>query len=174
MFPKLMNLLIPTSCLAAQSRIAAPKAPLWLMNAIGPNFGLACLSGGLKLQSNPFSKFVTPRQFGPTTLIPHFFALFTNSSSKSALPASLNPADITTTPLTPFSPHSSITSGTNFAGTAITATSTLSGTSFILLYTLNFFPFTSISPPLTLTAYIFPLKLFTRDLNIPFPTFPGT
>nr|CCE71174.1 TPA: hypothetical protein PAB1117 [Pyrococcus abyssi GE5] len=133
MLPRLMNLLIPTSCLAAQSSIAAPNAPLWLMNAIGPNLGLACLSGGLKLQSKPFSMLVTPKQFGPTTLIPHFLALLTSSSSRSALPASLNPADITTTPLTPFSPHSSITSGTNLAGTAITATSTSSGISLTLL-----------------------------------------
>ena len=133
MLPRLMNLLMPIFSLAAQSRIAAPKAPLWLMKATFPKGGLACLSGGLKLQSKPFSRFVTPRQFGPTTLIPHFLALFTSFSSRSALPASLKPAEITMAPLTPFSPHSSITSGTNFAGTAITATSISSGISLMLL-----------------------------------------
>ena len=72
-----------------------------------------------------------PMQFGPITRIPYFLALSRILSSKAfpAGPVSLKPADTIITPFTFARPHSSITSGTVFAGVAIITKSTGSGIS---------------------------------------------
>ena len=60
-----------------------------------------------------------PKQFGPTSVILYLLAISFIFSSRSKLPASLKPAEITIAPLTPNEPASFKTSGTTLAGTAI-------------------------------------------------------
>ena len=73
----------------------------------------------------------TPKQLGPTHLIPYSrtFAKSCFSASAPSAPVSLKPAVITTRPLTPFSWHWSIVSKTNFWLTTIIAKSTSPGIS---------------------------------------------
>ena len=83
----------------------------------------------------PFSRtwgsvFTMPMQFGPMIRIP--YARHTSTSSLCLAgpspPTSANPDEITTSPRTPFSPHSLATWRTNAAGTTMNATSTGPGT----------------------------------------------
>ena len=76
--------------------------------------------------STPVLESYTPKQFGPRTRIPAFFAICVTSSSSFLFPTSLNPEVIITAAFTPFLPTSFITLGTILAGTTITAKSTSS------------------------------------------------
>ena len=111
-----------------------PSAPLCERNPTLP-------SGGHAAAKVPFiaisgEVFTTPMQFGPTRRIPA--ARQTSSSSawraRPSAPLSPNPAEITTSPCTPFSPHAFAMSTTYAAGTATNATSTGPGTSAIVAY----------------------------------------
>ncbi len=72
-----------------------------------------------------------PRQFGPKILILYFLPIPTSSSSlfTPSPPISLNPADMTIKPLTPFLPHSSAAPLTNLPGITKIAMSISSSTS---------------------------------------------
>jgi len=72
---------------------------------------------------------MTPRQLGPSTRMPCLRAISPTRCSSSApfLPVSLNPAVMTTATFTPFSPASSMTWGTAWLGTVMTAISTSPG-----------------------------------------------
>ena len=78
----------------------------------------------------------TPKQLGPTHLIPYSFTLANNCFSISApsAPVSLKPAVMMQSPLMPFALHWSIVSKTNLAFTTITAKSTSPGISEIEVY----------------------------------------
>ncbi|BAA30626.1 149aa long hypothetical protein [Pyrococcus horikoshii OT3] len=110
---------------------AIPRAPLWLINANGPGR----TSVGPKVAFNFAGVYTTPNMLGPSILIPYFLAVSTNCCSTffPSSPSSPNPDEIIGATFTPFFPHSSTTSGTDFAGTTITAISTSSGTSKMLL-----------------------------------------
>ncbi|OPX95558.1 MAG: hypothetical protein A4E58_02047 [Syntrophorhabdus sp. PtaB.Bin006] len=62
-------MLKPMWALTAQSRVAAPRAPLWDMKAIFPGSGW----DDKKEELSPTWGRMTPTQFGPTILIPYFF-----------------------------------------------------------------------------------------------------
>ncbi|BAA30910.1 123aa long hypothetical protein [Pyrococcus horikoshii OT3] len=117
--------------IAAQSSIAAAKAPLWLMKAIGPLGGLSIFSSGRNTVSTPVSGTYTPTQLGPITLIPLALAISRISCSilLPSSPSSPNPPVIIITDFIPFSPIFLMVSGTAGAGIAITARSVSSGSS---------------------------------------------
>ncbi len=76
------------------------------------------------------SVFNTPMQFGPTMRIPYRRVRANSSRSRStpSPPTSRKPAEMTTSPDTPASPHSSATCSTSSFGTTITPRSTGPGT----------------------------------------------
>ena len=108
------------------------------------------------------SVFTTPKQLGPTHLIPYSCTLSRScfSSSAPSLPVSLKPAVITQRPLMPFSWHWSIVDKTNFAFTTMIAKSISSGTSRTEVYACK----PSITPPFGLIGKIFPLNLYSCNL----------
>ncbi len=122
-------LLNPTFAAFDQSITANAKAPDWLKNAILPFVGTDLP----KVAFKPTCVFNSPTQFGPTRFKSYLSLIRISSDSSTApsRPASLKPAEITTTFEIPFSPHCSITSGTLTAGTATTARSTVSSSSKI-------------------------------------------
>src|SRR5437660_12282600 len=72
------------------------------------------------------SALITPRQLGPIIRIDYLWAIektWRSSSARSG-PTSLKPAEIMTSPFTPFFPDSSTTLGPTGAGTITTARST--------------------------------------------------
>ncbi len=124
LFPMETNVDSPKPSSAACPMTAIPSAPLCERNPTRPvgghvvaNVPLSCTAG---------SVFTTPMQFGPISRIPD--ARHTSRSSRCnaapSEPVSANPAEITTSPRTPFSPHSRATAMTCAAGTATNATST--------------------------------------------------
>ena len=112
-------------------KIPPPRAPDCETNPISPFTGSDSANVASILMLS--SVFNTPRQFGPTHLIPYerIFSRSCFSSSAPSLPVSLNPAVMIHIPLMPFSWHWSIVSRTNLALTTITARSTSPGTSLI-------------------------------------------
>ena len=83
----------------------------------------------------PFSRtcgsvFTMPMQLGPMIRIPYARQMSTSSRCLAgpSPPTSANPEEMTTSPRTPFSPHSRATWRTNAAGTTMNATSTGPGT----------------------------------------------
>ncbi len=88
-------------------------------------------------------------QLGPTRAMPYFSAVRTTCSSRArpSGPVSENPAETTTTALTPFRPHSSTTPSTREALTAMMARSGASGRSVTLWCTGS----PRMVPPLGLT-----------------------
>jgi hypothetical protein len=110
---------------------ASPSAPLCDRNPTRPG-------GGYRVENVPFSRtsdavFTIPMQFGPMIRIPYERARSTSSTCRAvpSPPTSLKPDEITTSPRTPFSPHSRVTSSTSGAGTTMNASSTSFGTSTI-------------------------------------------
>ena len=75
-----------------------------------------------------------PIDAGPITRIPWFRAMRTSSRwrARPRAPSSAYPLVITRTPRTPARPHSRTTCATRSMGTAMIATSTVSGTSAML------------------------------------------
>jgi len=127
LLPTLTNCEMPSPSAPAVSRIASPSAPLCDENATGPAGGQA--GANVASRPTPASVFKTPRQLGPTRRMPWRRAHSRSARSRSApsAPVSLKPAVITTTPFTPFRPHSSRAASTWAAGTTITARSTSPG-----------------------------------------------
>ncbi len=80
---------------------------------------------------NPMPGRMMPRQLGPSTRSPwrRAFSSSARSSAAPAGPVSEKPALTTTAARTPAAPHCSMIPGTVAAGVAITARSTLRGTS---------------------------------------------
>ena len=168
MDPTETNALKPTISFRLQSRTAVHNAPDWLMNPTDP--GRATVVANVAFM--PVSGLITPRQFGPIT---RMFALRASSRSltSSAAPSgpiSLNPAEMTIAPRTPFSPHSLIIPGIEGGGVMITARSTSSGIAETEGYaftprTLGRFGFTGYTVP--------PNGLVTRFHSRVRPTVPG-
>ncbi len=132
LLPTLTKCEIPSPSAPAVSRIASPSAPLCDENATCPAGGHA----GANVASSrmPLSVFRTPRQLGPTMRMPYLRVVSRSARSRSAPsgPVSLKPAVITTTPRTPFWPHSSTASRACRAGTTMIARSTSPGMSATL------------------------------------------
>ena len=140
-----MNALNPICSRRLQSRIAVHMAPLWLISATVPGRAMVCA----KVAFSPVTGHITPKQFGPMMRIRVGRAAerTCRSSSNPRWPASRNPAEIITAPLTPACAHSSIIPGTVSAGVMITASSGASGKLATFGYaripsTLLFFAFT--------------------------------
>ncbi len=121
LFPKLTNWLNPRPVLRLQSKMAKHRAPLWDINAMLPLSAIFLAKVALK----GVWVSMTPRQLGPTILIPYLRAISTSfsSSSRPSFPISLKPAVITIMCFTPALPHSSATGTDTLAGTQSTATS---------------------------------------------------
>src|SRR5579871_152714 len=168
MEPTERKALKPTISLRLQSSTAVQSAPLWLMNPTDPGRAMVVA----KVAFNPVSGAITPRQLGPMTRTLPARASSRTCRSKAAPsgPISLNPAEITTAPRTPFSPHSRIIPGTEGGGVTTTARSTSSGISEIEGYaftpnTLERFGLTGNTVP--------PNGLVTRFQRMVRPTLPG-
>jgi len=97
------------------------NAPDWLINEIDPGSGLR----GPNVAFRPTPVFMIPSEFGPTRFRSCSSAILISSPSRvdPSLPASLNPAVITTTFSTPASAASRTTPTAIPAGTATTAAS---------------------------------------------------
>ncbi len=111
---------IPSSI--AQSRRDVHSAPDWEMTATLPGDGIAVA----KLAFMLIEGTMIPRQLGPSILMPGKRAAWAVISSSSAFPSgpiSLNPAEMTMTPMIPISPHWPMMAGTVFAGVQMTARS---------------------------------------------------
>src|SRR3989337_1398213 len=121
LFPRLTNFENPTFEPIAQSSIAVHNAPDWEKNAIRPFGGIPFANDALRFEFVSIS----PRQFGPRSLMPRFLAFDRTSFSSLApsAPVSLNPADIIITAFMPFLAQSSSTGGINFGGITIIARS---------------------------------------------------
>ena len=78
----------------------------------------------------------TPMQLGPTIRIPWRRTISSSCASlpTPSPPTSANPAVMTTSPFTPFFPHSSAAASTRCFGTTMTASSTGSGIADTLGY----------------------------------------
>ncbi len=89
-----------------------PSAPDWLDIATLPRGGYT--GANVPFMETVLLVFSTPMQFGPTIRIPaaRTFSSSFRSSSTPSPPTSENPAEITTSPLTPFSAQSSMTGST--------------------------------------------------------------
>src|SRR5579871_2764400 len=122
-----MNALKPTISFRLQSSTAVHSAPLWLMKPTEPGRAMVVANVAFK----PVSGHITPRQFGPITRILAARASSSTccSSAAPAGPTSLKPAEITTAPRTPVSPHSRMMPGIDGGGVTTTARSTGSGMS---------------------------------------------
>jgi len=131
LLPRLMKFTKPTSVIAAQSRMAVPSAPDWVMMETLPRGGISLAKDALHREI----VLMMPRQLGPTIRMPYCVAIcFTSFSSRAPSgPTSLNPAEMITRFLMPFSPHSRAAPGTSLAGMTMTARSTGPGTSSTLL-----------------------------------------
>ena len=127
MEPTETKALKPTISFKLQSRTAVQRAPLWLMKPTEPGRAMVVANVALR----PESGLITPRQLGPTTrtLLACASASSCFSSSAPSGPISLNPAEITMAPRTPFWPHSRINPGMEGGGVTTTARSTCSGMS---------------------------------------------
>src|SRR3990170_2910840 len=121
LLPRLMNFEKPTFEPIAQSSIAVHNAPDWEKNAIRPFGGIPFANDALRFEFVSIS----PRQFGPRSLMPRFLAFDRTSFSSLApsAPVSLKPADIMIAPFIPFLAQSSSTGGINFGGITIIARS---------------------------------------------------
>src|SRR3990172_3403909 len=99
-------------------------APDWLMNATGPTGGIE--GANVAFIATPGSVLMTPMQLGPTIRMPALrtTSISWRSRSTPSPPTSLNPAEITTSPLTPASTHSRATRTTVSLGTAMMPRST--------------------------------------------------
>ena len=104
--------------------MVTPRAPDWLMKLEGPGGGM--VGAKVAFSETPSSVLRRPMQLGPTSRIPKSRQTPASRRSRSAPsgPTSLKPAEMTTTPFTPFSPHSRTTSRTCSLGTTTTARST--------------------------------------------------
>ena len=122
-----MKALKPTISLRLQSRTAVHSAPLWLMKPTEPGRAMVVA----KVAFRPESGLITPRQLGPMTRMPAACASSSSCRSRAAPsgPISLKPAEMTTAPRTPFSPHSRMMPGMEGGGVTMTARSTCSGMS---------------------------------------------
>ena len=129
LFPIEANIATPRPRSEASARIASPRAPDWDTNPTFPRAG--AVAAKVAFRRTCGSVLITPMQFGPTIRIPYrrSFTLISASRPAPSAPTSLNPAVITTSPRTPFRPHSSTTSRTRSRGTVITARSTGPGIS---------------------------------------------
>ena len=97
---------------------------------MGP-FGIFLLAKVLaNVPNQPALKLNTPKQLGPSILIPLSDAILAICccASRPAVPVSAKPDVNTTALLTPLSAHSFITCNATFSGTEITALSTGTGT----------------------------------------------
>ena len=122
--PMEMNLLSPMPSLAIWFMILIPTPPLCDIIDTLPTWEWG--SNLAKGTQKPFSMLMAPMLFGPEKRISYFSAMVTICCS-NALPSSLyslKPAVSMMARCTPFWPHSSRISGTNLAGTNITAKST--------------------------------------------------
>ncbi len=121
------NVEMPRLRRAADARTAMPRAPDWANSPNLPRGGTTGASEALRLTAA--SVLMIPKEFGPTTRIPAPRARRTSSawSRAPSRPSSAKPDDTTSSALTPASAHSSTTSRTAWAGTAMTARSTGSG-----------------------------------------------
>ena len=113
----------------AASMIAIPRPPLWDMNPIEP--GSACRGAKVALRRTLSVVLRTPRQFGPTILMPAARQTSSNWRWRSApaSPASANPELITRSARTPARAQSRAAARTSSAGTTTTARSTGQGMS---------------------------------------------
>ncbi len=109
--------------------MAIPSAPDWLDMATLPRGGNT--GANVPSRRTAGSVLSTPMQLGPTMRIPARRTASTTfrSSATPLSPISEKPAEITTTPRTPFSAHSFTTSSTWLPGTTMKARSTVSGIS---------------------------------------------
>jgi len=129
LFPTLMNCDMPMPWARAYSRMASPSGPDWLDMAMFPAGGMV----GAKVPSIRTGGAVLriPMEFGPTRRMLARRAISTSSSSarRPSSPVSAKPAEMTTSPRTPFSAHCSAISRTWGPGTTTMARSTGSGMS---------------------------------------------
>ena len=113
---------------AAEASTAMPSAPDWANSPSRPCGGRVGASEALSRTAG--SLLISPKEFGPTTRMPASRARRSSSACSRApsRPSSAKPDDTTSRALTPASAHSSTTSSTACAGTAMTARSTCPGT----------------------------------------------
>src|SRR5581483_6656928 len=118
----------------ASSIIASPQEPLCEENPTRPVGGTP--GANVASMRTAGSALMMPMQFGPIRRMPA--ARQTRISSACfvwpSCPVSPQPAEITTSALTPLRPHASTVSITNFSGTTTTANSTGPGMSSTDLY----------------------------------------
>src|SRR3989344_2191817 len=114
LLPRLINFENPTLTPIAQSSIAVHNAPDCEKNAILPLGGIPFANDALSIEFVSIS----PRQFGPRSLMPSPFAFkaISFSSLAPSAPVSLKPADMIMTALIFFLAQSSSTGGINFGG----------------------------------------------------------
>ena len=106
----------------AQSSTEVHSAPDWEMKPMCPFLGVAAAKLALRLSPGT----MIPRQFGPMIRMPsnlHCSRRTCSSSFFPSSPISRKPAEITTSPLMPASPHSRTRAGTPEEGVQITARS---------------------------------------------------
>ena len=127
--PAETNVENPIPRVTAYSRITSPSAAEWEKNPtlprgarVGPRLALRRTSGLV---------FMKPRQLGPTSRTPCARTSSTRRCWRAipSGPASVNPADMTTSPLAPRCTAFSATSCTASAGTVMMARSIASGRS---------------------------------------------
>lgn len=142
------NVESPNASSSARLIAAKPSPPDCDTSATRP--GAGTMPAKVAVSRTRGSLLRTPRQFGPTRRIPDLRHTVSNRSCSAAPsgPASANPAERTTSALTPRDAHSPATAGTIAAGTATTASSTSPGTSAMLRYAGS----PAITPPAGLTA----------------------
>ena len=113
---------------AADASTAIPSAPDWANRPRCPCGGSVGASEALSRTAG--SLLISPKELGPTTRMPALRARRSSSACRRApsRPSSAKPEDTTSRALTPASAHSSTTSSTAWAGTAMMARSTFPGT----------------------------------------------
>ena len=127
LFPSEQNFAKPMPSDFAWSKIAIPRAPLWETSEMSPRRG--GVGANVASMRTSGSVLITPMQFGPIIVIRYWRQRASRRSSRSipAPPTSRKPAVITTSPGTPFFPHSSTAVRATSAGTEMIARSTGSG-----------------------------------------------
>ena len=150
LFPTETNWEKPILVPLAQSSRIVPIAPDCDVTATWPGIGKSSVNVAFRR----LRVLITPRQLGPSTLMPYLEAISPTRRSSSAPsgPVSRNPADMMTATFTPFLPACSITPGTTVLGTATTAMSTGPGMERTSGYALR----SNIRSAFGLTGYITP------------------